>query len=350
VLAALATAQVLAQSADTVPPPPIRGAVDTRFAPTRAGAPPTSPTGTDVGPTVDFDLYALPEKCKNPDGTFNQDALVTQQKKRCELISKALATKFRLTETLHYLIMSDTDPAVTAQFQTWCEALYNHLFIQLGFPPAQHVWDGKCMLVLMAKRATFLQYARMFDHHDATTAGAYFAVDGWPEGQPQLVHVIIPTEEHNPRRLQELFAHEGTHAFFELYKKPGRLPLWLHEGLAEYMTIVNDRTLKPMKWTAAVRIVQKNQPIDALFALRVGDPFSMDDYSVATTVVDYLLKSSRVQFKNLIDTLKDGKEPEVALKAAYGFGFSELTRRWRVYVTADGGTKAAPAEARPMAP
>ena len=326
-------------------------ATPTRGVPTRA----TPTKGEASGPAkgdkaVDFDLYALPEDFKYPSGAFNQDAIVAQQKKRVDLMNKAMSARFRLTETLHYLIFSDAEASVASQFQTWSEALYNHLFIQLGFPPSQHIWDGKCVLILTAGRPTFLEYARKFDHHDASTAGAYFAIEGWPEGLPQLVHLAIPVDTRDTKRLQELFAHEGTHAFFELYRKPGRLPLWLHEGLAEYMTIVNDRTLKPMKWAPAVKIAQKGTPIENLFKATVGDPLTLDDYSVAVTMVDYLMASSRMRLKSFIDNLKDGKDQEAALKAAYGLGLSDLERRWRPYVVADGGTKPAPADPRPMSP
>jgi len=234
-----------------------------------------------------------------------------------------------MSETRHYLVFSDADSAVTTRFRDWSEALYESLLRQFGLSERTRVWDGKCVLILFNGRRAFERYAKVFDGHDARRAGAYFAVEDHGPGLPHLVHICFPLDTIDVRRQQELFAHEGTHAFFELYKTPGRLPLWLHEGLAEYMTTVNDRALRAAKWPPAARVAARVKPIAPLLAAEAGDDLSLEEYSVAFTLVDFLLAEGRPKFKVFIDALKEGKQQDAALREAYGFGLADLERRWR---------------------
>jgi len=243
-------------------------------------------------------LYRLPADWQAPSGGIDQKAVVAQQKKRREAINNALGIDLQMAETPHYLIFSNASPTVSRNFLKWCEALYANLLKQFALPSNAKVWDGKCILILFCYRRQFESYARRYDGMTAASrAGAYFGIEAHGPGKPNLTHICVPIDTEDPRRLQELFAHEGTHAFFELYKTQGHLPLWLHEGLAEFMTTVNDR------------------------------------YRVALTLVDFLLKAGRGKFKRFIDNLKDGMPQEKALQDAYGWNLRNLEARWRIYVT-----------------
>jgi hypothetical protein len=277
-------------------------------------------------------LYSLPEDYRGPLGTFNQATLVAHQKTRLGAINTRLSLPLRMSETGHYLLFSDADSATTTRFAAWSEALYESLLKQFGLSQRTRVWDGKCVVILFRRRRAFERYADTFDGHDARTAGAYFAVEDHGPGLPHLVHLCFPLDTRDVRRQQELLAHEGTHAFFELYKTPGRLPLWLHEGLAEYMTTVNDRALGPPKRLRATRVAAAGKPIAPLFDAKPGQDLSRDQYDVALTLVDFLLAEGRPTFKTFIDGLKDGADQAAALQKAYGFDFAELERRWRKHL------------------
>lgn len=334
-LAAVAAGWLLAASALGGAWPAQAGAVDFRAPPPADEAPTPAPlpAGERPVPPAGRDVYLLPDDYRAADGTVDQAALLADQKKRIETINRLLGTKLQMVETTHYLLFSDADPRVTAQFAGWSEALYRSLLEQFALPALARVWDGKCVLVLFDERRHYEAYARRFDGHQTVHAGAYFAVEKHGEGEPSLVHLCVPIEGSDARRLQELFAHEGTHAFFELYKTAGRLPLWVHEGLAEYMTTVNDASLRPAKWAQALRVAQSREPIDAVFQAPVGVELTLPQYGVAFTLVDYLLTAGRPKFKAFIDGLKDGQTADAALRAAYGFGLEELQGHWRLYVS-----------------
>jgi hypothetical protein len=279
-------------------------------------------------------LYELPENWRTPSGDIDQKVIVDHLKKRCKAINDRLGLNLEMAETDHYLIFSNASPQVSRTFVKWSEALYQSLTKHFRLSPNERVWDGKCVLVLFQYRRQFESYARRFDGMMfPQRAGAYFCIEGHGEGAPNLTHICVPIDTEDARRLQELFAHEGTHAFFELYKTQGNLPLWLHEGLAEFMTIVNDKSLRPIKWEPAKRVGMSGRSIRSMFQTPMGGMLSVTEYRVALTMVEFLLKAGRKKFKRFVDLLKDGVPQEKALKQAYGWSFAEMEARWRIYVT-----------------
>ena len=282
-------------------------------------------------------LYRLPADWRTASGGIDQDAIVARQKKRRQAINEALGIRLQMAETPHFLIFSNASRTVSRYFLRWSEQLYRALLAKFALPKGAKVWDGKCVLILFRHRRQFESYAKRYDGMTAASrAGAYFGIEAHGPGHPNLTHICVPIDTDDRRRLQELFAHEGTHAFFELYKTQGRLPLWLHEGLAEFMTTVNDRTLRPRKWRPAAKVARSGRSIGPIFQVPMGGTLSLAQYRVAFTLVDFLLKAGRRKFKAFVHHLKDGMEQEKALKDAYGWTFKDLETRWRLYLTRAG--------------
>jgi len=317
-LAAWAMAATVGPRPGPVPPTPKADPRKTALQP--------MPDGEKAG-----ESFKLPANFRSADGSFNQDAILAEQKKRAETIQAKLSIRLAAVETPHYLILSSADASVTALFVKWSETLYASLSRQFAMAPKQRVWDGKCMLFVFGSRPEFVAYAKVFDGSDASNAAAYFAWERYGDGTPQLVHICIPTNKTRPARLQELFVHEGTHAFFQLYRRPVVLPVWLQEGLAEYMTVVNDPSLGLRKTLPAAAIARQRGPIVRVLA---ADTLSLADeeYSVAYTLVDALIRTDPARFRQFVNLVKDGKIQDEALKSAYGFDLAGLAERWRTVV------------------
>lgn len=326
-LAALGAAAAFAWAADDkpIPSPP---------APLKKFTTMKLPVAAPAVPSA-LDPFALPPDYRCPDGSFDEDALVAQQKRRLGLVNDKLNVRFTLAETPHFLVFSDAGPALSADFVKWGEALYGHLCREFNLDPKGRLWNGKCVLAVFAARPKFEAYARTFDGQDVREAGAYFCCETFGGDQgPNLIHICIPTDDPRPQKLQELLAHEGTHAFFQLYCRPHTLPLWLHEGLAEYMTVASDPSLAPDKGRLAARAARRPGGIGSIFTRTTDRQLSLAEYSVAYSLVDYLQKTSREKFRRMVDLLKDGKTAEAALQEAYGFDTAGLQRQWVASVTA----------------
>jgi hypothetical protein len=277
----------------------------------------------------------LSATCLNVDGTLNQKAIVDAQKKWLETINREMPAQLHLVETPHFLIFSDADGPTTDKYKRWCELLFSSLSDNLMIVRTGRVWDGKCALLLFTTKAQFTRFARCIDDSDHAAAAAYFV---WErrlpaETAPQLAHICLCLEGHDESRMRSIFAHEGTHAFLELVRRGEPMPLWLHEGLATYMSVVNDPTLGPaMKALVQQRLAKGNTYAGILSGATTQ--LTEDEYCAAYSMVDFLFKTSPTSFKELLSRMKEGTTTDMALKAAYGYDSQELVKRWQKHMAA----------------
>lgn len=282
--------------------------------------------------------FRLPPNAFKEDGTMDQDVVLAVQKKHVEVLDKEFSTKFATSETAHYLILSDSSAGVTQQFAKCCEALYTNLQSQLSLAPKERVWDGKCVLMLFKARGEMLAYAGKYDEMESKTFEGYCGGQ-WtkdPRG-PMLVYICMNTADIKPKEAQRIFVHEATHAFFFGYRSRVPLPTWLNEGIAEYMTVVNDASLHQEKWAAATSTAKNMGLITMVIEPRKEGLLEGRDYPIAYSLVEVLVTASKTKFKALVDALKDGKPQNEALKAAYGVDSTGLQKQWRTYLTSPQG-------------
>jgi hypothetical protein len=281
------------------------------------------------------DPFPLPKSCFNANGSFNQENIVFEQKKRAAVIGKKFGTKFDVSETEHYLLFSNADHEMTATFRQWCEPLYANLQRLLGMDPKERLWDGKCIVLLFNARQEFLDYATGFDNVDAGRWQAYYQSENSSPSYPVCVHLCFPAGAMPLKALQDLFTHEGTHVFFRNYKGRGRLPLWLEEGLSEYMMVYNDATLRPVKRAPAETAARAGKSIAELLEYPSTAVLTHEEYSVCYTLADYLFSASGPRMKTFIESLKRKAPQDSALQTSFGFTLVGLQDRWRTTLAAD---------------
>ena len=240
-----------------------------------------------------MECFLLPTDWRNADGSINEAAIVVQEKKRLDVFNKELKVTMQMKETPHYLLFSCAPDKETQLFTTWCENLYSNLCRQFEITASEHLWNGKCLLLLFQTKDQYKAYAKTFDRvpNNIDKTSGYFLwecreVPGTDSKTlPQLVHICIPVEKRIPQDLQSVFAHEATHAFFEMYRKPGRLPLWLHEGVAVYMEVVNEPLMRGYQLHLAKDYSVTNKPLKPMFDNTLDD-LTEDQYGVAYTLVE----------------------------------------------------------------
>jgi len=139
-------------------------------------------------------------------------------------------------------------------------------------------------------------------------------------------------------------AHELTHLYFASFFKrvPGRLPLWLNEGLAVMMV---EETAGRVKPSYRGPPVDKAIPAEVFLKLKKipnSDSGSVQDfYSQAHSVVRFLKKgNSPFKFEKFCRQLRDGEQVERALFSAYGFGSMEkFEKAWKKWAAPPGPGK-----------
>jgi len=265
---------------------------------------------------------------------FDQEAIIAEQRARLAPIRKQIRRRVYLAESDHFLLFADLDVRVRRAILRWLEELRSKTISQLRLPAGARLWDGKCLVVVFAKQESLAAYAEAFDDHKLGRSRGYFVMESRRPDEPRLVHIATyqPIEGGN-EALREVLVHETTHAIIELYRKSVALPRWVHEGLAEYMTVLIDLSLQESKQSRAYQRASANP------YLGLGDiwtrQFPSSDpeaYSISFSLIQCLYNINPDGVLNFVVLLKAGYEPEKALGEAYrGLNYTELQRRWKIF-------------------
>jgi hypothetical protein len=289
--------------------------------------------------------FRLPPNCIGPDGAFDHDAIVASQKGRLAVFNEELSMKLRLVETPHFLIFSGLDGQTTDTYKKLCELLYDSLCDQFLIPRKDRVWDGKCILVLLRTKSALRKFSDGVEGLQIAAGTnskteAYFV---WERAnpidkKPQAVHIVLCIEGHEPRTMRQLFVHEGTHAFVAMFRRGEPLPRWLNEGLAMYMSVVNDPPMAPI----LRQLFLDKSPPDSEHILFSGKSYYLttDEYPAAYTMVDYLCKLGAPQdLRSFMIQLKEGKDEDAAMQAVYNIDRAKFAKQWRKQVASNKPAK-----------
>jgi Peptidase MA superfamily len=287
--------------------------------------------------TSDTKILEAPDDPPNAEQLpeFDQRVIVSQQKGRLPEYRQKLQVQLLTSESDHFLLFSDLDSRVRRAILTWLEDLRVKLTEQLGLPADTRLWDGKCLVVVFAQQKSLAKYAQVFDNHAVERPRGYFVMEARRVRGPRLVHIAAyqPVKGGN-EALQEVLVHETTHAIIELYKKTAPLPLWVHEGLAEYMTVLMNPVLRTRKHKGAYGAASANPYVSIrdLFKSRFSAR-NHTAYSVSMALVECLHSIDGAGVLRYVELLKKGVEAEKALGQAYpGLDYDTLETRWKRFV------------------
>ncbi len=267
-------------------------------------------------------------------------ALLARQRGLAEVASEAVGHPVQLLEDDHFIFLSDLSQGQRRQVMGSLQALYRHLDrIFLASRNQERMWDGKLVVVVLARRADYLKYAlKLHEQPSAVFAGGYFhpepdAVSG---GLTASVVVPLPEEEDSLGRLQPVLVHETTHAFLYFWKRPGRTPLWLHEGTAVHMQAMadtDDPQVKALRQVART-LAGRGEGYPILFATEGLMPRGGADtegYAQALAMTEMMLAADSKRYVRFVRLMKEGQPQKEALVQAYGWGYDALEKNWRRY-------------------
>ncbi len=265
---------------------------------------------------------------------FDQAAIIAEQRARLAPIRKQIRRRVYLAESDHFLLFADLDVRVRRAILRWLEELRSKTISQLRLPAGARLWDGKCLVVVFASQESLAAYAEAFDDHKLGRSRGYFVMESSRPDEPRLVHIATyqPIKGGN-EALREVLVHETTHAIIQLYRKSVALPLWVHEGLAEYMTVLMDFSLQESKQSRAYQWASANPyvPLGDIWT-RQFPASDLAAYSISFSLIQCLYNINPDSVLNFVVLLKAGYEPEKALGEAYrGLDYAELERRWKIF-------------------
>lgn len=233
-----------------------------------------------------------------------------------------------LRETAHFLIWTDWARAEHEALSAWCEGMYASLARRFGVAGRASIFEGKCPVFCLRSRKRFAEVAGLLDGYDVSGALGYTRSDD--NGH---VHVVV-CRQGGSCAARDAFAatliHEGTHAFLHRYGSSHRLPMWVNEGLANYVAdgVLGDRCPNDHAAAATARAVVRG-------GYDIGPVFAADAmldaryYAVAHSLVALLIDRDAAGFVGMIDDLKAGATVGSALLERYGLTLETLERAWR---------------------
>ena len=239
-------------------------------------------------------------------------------------------------ETGHFLIFSAWNWSNDASLGDLCERMYQMLSQQFQVPAQEQVWIGKCPIYLFWDPAHYDRFISEIDQSrilDPATAHA----NGYHATRGRFSYIVINgvskfgrTADQAKIEFYHVLVHEGTHAFLDRYVSGRPLPVWVEEGLADFIAA----SLVPQsevnrKYVTATRSALHNLETVNLLLEKKSD-LTPAEYGLAQSLVRTLVNQDRNAMVRFLELMKEGKSEETALTESYHVSRREFVRAWAV--------------------
>jgi hypothetical protein len=238
--------------------------------------------------------------------------------------------RFAEIQTPHFIIFTDWDPSEFNFLKENCEGAYAAVSKQFDIPVKENVFVGKLPVFMFAKHDDFRKYANTVDNFPVPgSVAGYFTSHGDGTGHMVMWKPDVQKYGVQAAKLQWAYTltHEFTHAFVSRYRTNRNIPRWLNEGLAEVIAY-NQFPITQAHLNARMRAGERFD-FAALF-----DDNQMpggDMYPVMQTMVEAMIRDNRKAFLQMFNDIKDGMDPEEAMKKNYNAGYRQWEPAWRNY-------------------
>jgi len=250
---------------------------------------------------------------------------------------QTIVPTMHLVETEHFLVFSAWNPANDAGLANLCERMYQKLSEQFSIPASESVWVGKCPIYLFWDPTHFARFIAEVDHAKALDANMAHA-NGYHASRGWFSYVVINgvsgfgiTEDQARLKFYHVLVHEGTHAFLHRYISEKSMPLWVEEGLADYVaaSLVPEAEVN-RSYLHATRVAL-NRPETVQKVLEKKDDLTPTEYGIAQSLIRFLVIQDRVAMIRFIQLIKQGKSETTALAEAYHGTRRDLVQKWTLF-------------------
>jgi hypothetical protein len=286
--------------------------------------------------------FEVPDGWRNPDGSLNQQAVVESQRKRLDVYNRRLGFGLRLSESEHFLFFSNLDAPATAQLLAWAESVHRALAADFGIGPGERMGDGKCLLLLCR---TCEQLAKATDSDDEAAECMVYEKPVGVAGGAATVRIQGAADGCDVDTLQAGLRRDVCYSRIDMFMDERPLPRWIQVGLFYRIQYAEEPEREAAAWRTILPGVAKDDVPRQVVVEGSDSATRWAEFSYA--ILDYLLKTGRAKFGQLVRQLRDGRDLDTALKAAYGFDRVGLVDRWRDYAIALARTRGIDPATRP---
>ncbi len=245
-------------------------------------------------------------------------------------VAEKLNFEFKTIESPHFIIFTDwTDEH--DYLKGLCEQSYTAVSTEFDVPVKENIFVGKLPVFMFKTQAGFKLFAEKVDEFPAPVPSGllgYFTPHADGSGHMAMFRPTVDRMEGDPKGMfAHTLMHEFTHAFIARYRTNGRVPRWIHEGMAEYISYKHYPRKFPYPF--AKYMAEKQFPFDSMFDDK--KPPGAEMYPVMQTMVEALIKDNPKGFIRMFNDVKDGVEPELAIKKQYKATYKDFEQAWRKY-------------------
>jgi len=227
----------------------------------------------------------------------------------------------KLYETEHFLFNTNMPPNQVAPYVTSLDAMHDLLVKTFGLPEDKRVFAGKALVFAFVDQREFAAFEATFMNR-TVTPGVYGLCHSRSDGD-----VIIGCYRgDDPNDFGQMLVHETSHGFVHRLFTPVHFPSWVNEGMAEWIgaKLVPDSRAVNRKEAAALMQLQRQPSLGGNFFQTTGNIESWQ-YGVASSMAKFMIKTNPEAYVQFVKALKDGKDPETALKESYDATYQQLT-------------------------
>jgi hypothetical protein len=241
---------------------------------------------------------------------------VEKLKKRADEMMTKASMKLTLYETKYFLFYTDLTRTEANRWVEVLDRMYARLAEMFGVPKDENIWYGKAVIFVFFKKDDFKKFEKDVFNIDKDAGGRCH--------QHGSGTVIITFYRSDPAEgFARVLTHESTHGFLFRYRSRQRIPSWANEGLAEVMEfeLVPAAGIKQASDARAKVELRAADPMKNFFS---GDQIEFNQYPIARTLTEFMIRQNRKGYVDFINGIKDGLSVEDALKEKYGMTAEEL--------------------------
>jgi hypothetical protein len=226
----------------------------------------------------------------------------------------------------HFIIYSTEGDGFPAEVLKQAEQYYKTIADELGYQRYSNfwTWDNRVRIYIFPDKKTFLQATGQ---------------PSWSEGMADYHHKSIVSYAWNEGFLEDLLPHEIAHLIFRDYVGfKGEVPLWLDEGVAQWMEFKKREAVKHAIKDLVRRdkIISLPQLLEMDVRRVVNSEMVRIYYIESVSLVSFLITQyGSNNFTIFCRQLRDGKSLNRALSFAYPTSIRDvhaLDERWQKYI------------------
>ncbi len=242
-----------------------------------------------------------------------------------ELLAKAVAhfptLPLQLHETQYFLFLSDMPAAQVKPYIQQLDKMNEALGQSFGFPPGHNVWRGKAVVAVFVTEAAFAEFERAIMDNPASS-GAQGLCHQVSDGRV----VVACYRGDSPEFLGAVLVHETAHGYMHRYKSTTHIPVWLNEGIADWIAgvaVPSSPEISRRQQEAAGLLKQSGTFGKQFFE---ADRLERWQYGAGSAMVQQMIQANPQLFQLFFNGIKEGLTWQDSLMRAYGMTPEELAR------------------------